>query len=159
MTTYHTLKGTVNWAKVHRTDKFGNFTIDFYPENAAARKALKDTGIRSKVNEDEDGGLFFKLRRPESKTIRGEEVNFGPPTVIDINGDPFTDNIGNGSEVEVTFSIYDFNHPDHGTGKGHRLEKVRVLNLIPYVRSTEDGTSSNETPVETPTKRVSAVPF
>ena len=162
-TTYHTFPGTVKWAKVFKTDKFGNYVIDFYPLNKDIRQAVKNTGIRNKINEDNDGELFYKFRRPHQKvqSQTGEVWEFGPPKVVDMAGDPITDLIGNGSEVEVTISVYDFNSKEHGTGKGHKLEEIRVLSLVPYVPKDTSGVLPEETPAEEvkPSKKNTAVPF
>ena len=133
-TVFYTFSGTVKWAKVYRPDKFGNFTIDFYPKDKEVRKAIKDTGIRNRLYEDDEGNFFYRFRRAERKENKKtkEMMEFGPPKVLDSDGEPMTDLIGNGSEITVKISVYDFSSPEHGTGKGHRLEEVMVENLVEY---------------------------
>lgn len=157
------LRGKVKWAhKLYEPDvAFGasKFKVSFYPENDEEFKKLKASGIQKKINEDADG-KFIELVRDSFKTIKGEIVNFPGPTIVDAEGGVIVDyvntetgrrawsysnaekdkihrrgkplEIGNGSTVEVTVSVY-----DTSKGKGHRLEEVKVLDLIEYIRPAE----------------------
>lgn len=127
------LTGTCKWAKVKKPDpEYDNYSIDFYPDEKSM-KALTDSGIQISEKQDEDG-VFFKLRRKAQQIIKGEMVNFGPPTVMDKENKPFDGLIGNGSGVTVKVAVFDTRK-----GKGHRWEAVRVENLVEYVPVDEDG--------------------
>jgi hypothetical protein len=62
--------------------------------------------------------------------IGKEAVEFGPPEVIDKNGDPFKETIGNGSTVTIRVAMF-----DTAKGVGHRLEKVRVDKHVVFERA------------------------
>lgn len=129
------VSGTAKWAKVYQDQldtKFGaERNIVVYPDEASLI-ALKSSGSRIEPKEDEEG-VYYKFRRDDKGVIKGEEVTFGPPKVIDIENKPFDKKIGNGSKVTVKLSVYDTKK-----GKGTRLEAVRVDEHVPY-ESNEDG--------------------
>lgn len=131
-TKYYTIKGKVAWAKVFEPDEYlgtKKYKVNFFPDNA---EEFRNTGIqvRPKTNSNPDNnvpvGTYYTLSRPISKEINGEEVEFGQPDLYDANGDQFEQKIiGNGSTVEVRFCVYDTR-----MGKGHRLEGLKVLELV-----------------------------
>lgn len=123
------LSGTCKWAKLGVPDqKYNNFQLDLYP----SEKSMKDfinSGLQLQVHESEEG-KFIKLRRSVSKVIKGKLVEFGPPTLLDKDNNELDVKkflVGNGSAVTVKIAVY-----DTVKGKGHRLEKVRIDELIPY---------------------------
>lgn len=146
-TTYHTAVGKVRWAQVYRPNKFGNYQINFYPESKEVRKAIKDTGFRGGVKEDDEGNFFYNFRRKPTIKVKGEEIDVGPPKVTNAEGEAITDLIGNDSVVEITFSIYDYNHPEHGQGKGSRLEGLKVLDLVKFERELAPAQTATTTPI------------
>ena len=126
------LTGEAYWAKLKKPDeKYNNFTIDFYPNEEAADK-IKGSGLQVQEKDGEFGRPFYKFRRPVSKIIKNELVKFGPPVVLDKENKPFDGIVGNGSEVTIKLTVF-----DTIKGKGHRLEAVRVENLVEY--NPEDG--------------------
>jgi hypothetical protein len=78
---------------------------------------------------DKEGNEFIRLRRPVQKQIKGEMVEFDPPKVVDADGNDIPDDvlIGNGSEAVVNVAVY-----DAGRYKGHRLQAVKITNLVEY---------------------------
>lgn len=154
------IKGTVAWAKVYEPDTaFGaeNYKLDLFPESEAEWEKFKKSGIQKKVKENEQG-KYFQLVRPSFKLIKGEIINFTGPIVEDKDGKVIVDYvddegkrvysyknndkkptrrgspilIGNGSKVEVTIAVY-----DTFKGKGHRFERVKVLDLIEFKREQQ----------------------
>jgi len=130
-TQYVYFKGKAKWAKVFRPDQmYDYYGMDFYPDDP---DAFQESGIQLKPNKDnEDGRTFFKVKRRPTALIKGELVNFGPPVVFDKTNMTTTQAIGNGSEVTVKIALY-----DSQKGKGHRLESVRVENLVEYEGNAE----------------------
>lgn len=141
--TYY-FKGKVKWAKVYpgqEKSKFGDrFTVDFYPDDVAAFVA---TGVQLVAKKDDDGAVKFQVRREPQKLIRGELVNFGPPQVLDKNNNPTTVAIGNGSTVTIKIAVY-----DTMKGKGHRLDAVRIEDLVVY--NSEGGAGDGKPKGEVP---------
>ncbi len=137
-TQYFTFSGTLKWAKVYKPDpKYDNFTVDLYMDEESWDRFNK-TGLSLSPREDMDG-KYIRFRRPNKKLIKNEVAEFGPPEVIYVQGFNPQDYggghplIGNGSKGEISIVVY-----DTIKGKGHRLNRVTVTDLIPYNRPSED---------------------
>lgn len=140
MTTYHTFEGKCKWAQIYKPDKYEKLSIQFFPTEED-RKAIKALGTRLTLKEDDDG-FFYSFRRDPARAR-------GPLKITGPDGQPFTKLIGNGSKVKVDIEVYDFNHPQHGAGKGHRLNAVQVLDLVEYVKpEVNAGADPDQPPVE-----------
>lgn len=125
--------GKTKWAKVHTPDeKFKRYTVDAYLDDKSFT-LFKKSGIQVEVREDDDGETFVRFGRPVSrvftnrKTGEDELIKFGPPEVVDADGNPTKELVGNGSEC--TFEIETF---PTVKGIGHRLAKLQVLSLVAY---------------------------
>lgn len=173
-TQYVKLTGKVAWAhRLIEPDEYmgkENYTVNFYPDEAG-KEFFKKSGLRlqpkTETREDTNlvGEVFVRLRRPTERDFKDGKTFFMPPfiynkdgsplvTFVDQNGKAHTQhkgnidleqkgeypNIGNGSEVEVELSIYDAGP----YGKGHRLESVRIIDLIEYVAPEEEEQSEPE---------------
>lgn len=126
------LTGITKWAKVHKPDeKYQNFSLNLYlDKNSWATYSESGIGVTPK---EDDDGKFVTLRRPVSKVIKGDLVKFGPPAVFDKDQKPITDPVGNGSRVTVKVAVF-----DTIKGKGHRMEAVRVDELVEFKGGTQD---------------------
>ena len=140
-TTYHYFTGITKWAKVRKPDnKYNNFQVPLYM-TPDVLKEFKVLGLGLKIKEDSEGSLVT-FKRPMEKLIKGEVVHFGPPKVFNPDGTEMTEGlIGNGSTVTVKIQKY-----DTLKGPGHRLESVRVDNLVEYNPPKEDTTGSSVRP-------------
>ena len=132
--------GTAKYAKVFPRNKDNNedyhgpggaYTIDLLMEKEELDKFTK-SGSRLKPNLTEDGvSVKFKRKHnpPTRKNGSPIEEFGGPPRVVDHENKPWDDtvSIGNGSVVEVWFTVYDTRK-----GKGTRLEGIRVIEHVPY---------------------------
>lgn len=129
MSKFHYFTGPCKWAKVYDPDEYNGerkWKIDVFL-NKNEIKSLKESGLKLKVKEDEEGLKFVTFSRPVVKEIKGEMVDFDPPKVLDKDHNPITDLIGNGSLVTAKVLVY-----NSAMGPGHRLEAVRVDNLVSY---------------------------
>lgn len=146
-TEYIYLRGTCKWAQVRKPDeKYQNFKVNLYLDKAS-QEIFEKSGLRLEANEDDDG-RYYTFRRPVSKLIKGEAVNFGPPKLFAADNTELPSDvlIGNGSDVTIKVSVY-----DTVKGKGHRFEVLRVEKLVPFI---PDGSGSGDTgflPPNTPT--------
>lgn len=120
----YTFKGTASWL-LSKPNKWGKFTMNFYPASAAVRKEVKDTGIRNKINEDDEGNFYYVFR---SDT---------PYPIMHPDGTAVTELVGNRSEVTVRLSVETFESAQHGTVTRSKLEGVVVDKLIPYKKAEE----------------------
>lgn len=125
MTTTHYFTGIAHYPRLSRPDDYGNYSVGVTLD-AASQAELKASGLTLQ-DRSYNGATFTTFRRPQQKLIKQELVQFGPPVVIDKNNEPVTKMVGNGSKVTVKVIAY-----DSMKGKGHRLEKVRVDELIEY---------------------------
>lgn len=143
--------GPCKWARVYKPDeKYGNYSIEVYPDKASM-VALAESGIQVSPKEDEEG-IYYKFRRDDKKLINNELVEFGPPKVVDKDLTAFDKLIGNTSNVTLKISVYD----TKTKGKGHRLEMIRVNNLVEYEPPKKDENAMPEAPdavAETPKVR------
>lgn len=147
---YITLKGKFKWTKIYEPDEYSGdkrFIMNFYPEDGAEWEKFSKSGLQLKVKDDEDG-KFITLRRPFKRLFGDDVVFFSPPEITGAFtvqyknskgevvrsykkgeeepvrvGDAIT--IGNGSLGLVNICIYDTQK-----GKGHRLENIKILDLV-----------------------------
>ena len=91
---------------------------------------LKKLGLKVK-NTDEGPTVKFKRNQ-----FRPDGTENKRPVVRDAQNQPFSDLIGNGSEVIVQFSTYEWKNK-FGSGVSTDLQGVQVVHLVPY--RTGDG--------------------
>lgn len=94
--------------------------------NEANLEAFKASGSRLTIRHDDRGRSYVQFKRP---FIHPKYPEYGGlPEVIGPDDSPFSELIGNGSKVTVRVTVYDAGK----VGKGTRLEKVRVDELVVY---------------------------
>lgn len=149
-TKFYKFYGDAKWAKVLTPDeKYDNYALDLFMDGKSF-ELFKKSGLQLKIKENEDG-KYVSLRRPTKKLIKGDLVDFGPPPMVDALGRPFAELVGNGSKVAVEVAVYDTQK-----GKGHRMEKVHVLEHVPYGGRMEDA-HDDEEEAEAPGKNIADV--
>lgn len=139
-TKYIKVPGKIAWANTLRVPDTYNgaerYTCQLYPTEEGL-KILKDSGCGLQFGSEKwavfEGEKYVKPRRDAEKIIKNEVVTFGPPKIT-MNGADYDGMIGNGSVVEASLAIY-----DAGRYKGHRLESIRILDLIEYERPLTEG--------------------
>lgn len=136
-TKYYYFSGPCKWAKVYEPDDFQGerkWKIDVYLDKRQL-KELKESGIKLKVREDEEGGKFVTFTRAMFKEGKDKNLKeYTPPRILAADSKTeITDLIGNGSEVTVKIETY-----DTSLGKGSRLAAVRVDKLVKFERAEED---------------------
>lgn len=135
-TEYLYLRGTAKWPQLVKPDEeYDNFKVNLYMDKESMA-LFKESGLQLTPKTDEDGE-YVVFRRPNYKQIKNELVHFGPPKVIDKDGLPVTELIGNGSEIVVKVVVY-----DSKKGKGHRLEGVQVHKLVVWEGNGESKSSA-----------------
>lgn len=128
-TKFYKFKGKIAWAHhLFIPDDYKGvkrYTVDFYPDD---REAIKASGMQLRY--DRDTNSFIRPRREVERKFADETVQFGPPRILDAEGNDFDGRIGNGSTAELTIAVFD----TKTFGKGHRLEEVRIIDLVEYDR-------------------------
>lgn len=131
-TEYLYFQGKCKWAKPDKPNKFGNWSIDFYPTPKDLDR-IKELGLKNRVKTDKEGdGEYVSFSRPTSKVIKGKVVGFAPPQVVDAQGMPLNVHIGNGSDVTIKVDYYSYETPSKEKGHAARWSGVRIDNLVPY---------------------------
>lgn len=129
-TKYINLRGKLKWTnKLKETDEYGGNTfwkVSLYDMDEASIAAFEESGCRVRPKDDE-GAQVYTFRRDTNKMIKGENVEFEPPLVVDNEGNKFEGSIGHGSEGIVNVAVYDTQ-----MGKGHRLQGVKVVELVEF---------------------------
>lgn len=120
------VKGIAMWCSVQSPNTTFDpvYQTDLIVSEEAAN-ALKNLGL--KVTKTDDGWVH-KFKRNQFRPD-GSENN--KPVVRDANNEPFGGLIGNGSEVIVQFSTYEWSNK-FGSGMSSDLQGVQVINLVSY---------------------------
>ena len=141
MTRNFYFKGMAKWAKVRKPDSYDKYVVDLYMDDPSF-DLFNESGVELKIREDDDG-TFVKLSRPIAKEIKGQLVEYEAPKVLDAEGEVMDESIliGNGSQVICKVAVYDTR-----AGKGHRLEEVKVLDLVEYSEAPEEVTPEDVVP-------------
>ena len=122
------ITGTAQWAHILRPDdRFppAKYSINVIVDEDTADE-LRAVGLKVKKEGD---SFVFKAKRNVLK-VDGTEA--GRPNLRDANNDPFNQDIGNGSKVNVQIRPYEYSN-NFGTGMSADLEGVQVLDLVEYV--------------------------
>lgn len=128
-------EGKAAWL-LGKPDKWGKYTVCFYPKDAETRKQIKALGLRNNINEDDGAksgveGLFYRFK-----------TDGAPFLVTDIEGNRIEKRVGNGSDIVMRLEVESFTSPTHGECVRSRVLSLVVTNLIEYVPEKK------ETPAE-----------
>ena len=122
------ISGKAYWASITapNTTYEPCWTIDVTLDEENYEKVIAD-GVPVKNKSDERGNFVTIKRKLDGK--------HGPntaPELVDAQRQPmFNTLIGNGSDVNVLYRPYDWNH-EKRSGRSADLQKVQVVNLIVY---------------------------
>jgi hypothetical protein len=125
------ITGKAQWASVIQPNtKYEHvWCIDVCNLDAKSKKILKADGIAHKIkNVGDDRGDFIKITQ---KVDKKDGTKFDAPKVVDGMKRPFTQLIGNGSEVAVKYKARDWEHGGK-SGITADLKAVQVLKHVPY---------------------------
>lgn len=125
-TQFYYFTGITKWPKLKTVDeKFGKYQLPLWL-NEASWKLFHESKLQLHPKKDADGEYVKFSCAPETK-VGNRTLTFGPVETVDENDVPITEHVGNGSTVTAKVEVYDTRN-----GKGHRLRKVTVHNLVPY---------------------------
>lgn len=137
--TTHYLSGKCKWARLITPDtKYNKYTIDVQLDDEQL-KLYRSFKLKGPVKE----GNYVTLPRKAAD---------GRPEVVNPEGAPVTDLIGNDSEVTCKIEVYNYDNK-HGKGSGTRLMAVMVNNLVKYEKPVEgsaDAAVGGQPPLSTP---------
>lgn len=139
-TEYFYFSGEALYPKLNKADtKYdaaGIFSIGITLDEPSLADFTR-SGLRLQNKPYKDSKPFVTFKRKDTQMIKDENVKFGPPNVIDKDGNKVTALVGNGSKVTAKVAVYDTR-----MGKGHRLETVRVDELIEFVPEKKEATDA-----------------
>lgn len=150
----YTFTGKIAWAhKLFIEDeKYGGYPVSFYPKDDADRRAIKATGIKNEVKEDDGeksgvAGWYYN--------VRGKEQ----PVVVDADGNPWDEDtpIGNGTVATIALEVETFKSRKWGEITRSTLRKVRIDELVEYEAPEE--TEKAEKPATKGRKLDDTIPF
>lgn len=164
----------VAYAHVQEPSKFGHFEVNIEVTPDIEQELVKnrlDKKIKSGKDNIFDGGKYLSLRTAHVD----RQGNVSSMLVVDANGKPMTDLVGNGSECIVYWRAYD----DKQYGRVIKFGRMRdwdqeaktktfaglkVVNLVPYANNTDTFFQPvDEAPVaaatSTPSKKKREVQF
>lgn len=130
------LRGKTSFAKILGDPRLNyskdgkEWSMDLVLDKAGV-KDVNARGIKQKIKQKDnyvDGQPYIRFKRDEFK--KDGRAN-DPIEVVDIIGKPWDEKklIGNGSVVDVKFRVVDYGA---GKQKGMYIDKVKVLDLVPY---------------------------
>ncbi len=126
-TAYYYFNGMSKWAKVYKPDeKYGKYSIDVLL-SMEQYEALKNLKVKNN-GKPEDGKMWVTFRRNQED---------GAPIVVGPDGGPFTDLIGNGSEVSIKLEIESFVSQKYGPVTKSRIASVMVDKHVKYEKTPE----------------------
>jgi hypothetical protein len=124
--------GIAKWVKNRKPNEWGKYTAQLYLDDQSIL-SFKESGLGLQLRED-DAGQYVQFSREHERKFDSspDPVVFGPPPIYLPDGTEYKDLVGNGSLATFKVTVYDAG-PKR---KGHRLESIRVDQLIPYVPTT-----------------------
>jgi hypothetical protein len=132
------ISGKAYWASIATPnttfDPDGVWTIDVGNLDKAAIDQLKNDGLTVK-NKGDDRGDFVTIKR---KVRRKDGQMNRTPDLVDAKKRQMSNTmIGNGSDVNVLYSTYDWEFKGR-KGTSADLKSIQVTNLIPYSSGIEE---------------------
>lgn len=129
------VEGVSFFASVHTPNKAtGTYSIDLVVD-ADTSKKLQEVGIplakdkdgNNKTHEGVSGDVFRFKKKLASKL--GKALT--PPKVVDSQGTPMKELVGNGSKVRLYLGVYDYTM-NGKSGTSAALNVVQVLDLVEF---------------------------
>jgi hypothetical protein len=143
-----TTVGTIEWAKVFENNRDmegyegdyvkydGAYVVDqVMSKDEYAKLTAAGSQKKPKQKRLMDGEFVIKMMRPHKVVAKdGREMPQagGAPVVTDVDGNPITDRIGNGSKAEITNLISFFKGQDGKIYSRTTMTKIKILEFVPY---------------------------
>lgn len=138
MSNYVYVTGELKWARTKEaeTDPWGNTAwkvtvfLDKGSESIETVMDMQSQGIKNTLKKDHDTGQYFINFKRTAVDKKGK-INT-PPKVVDKDGNPLNDLIGNGSKGTVKLELRTFKLKTGGNGAAATLDTIKVDELVPY---------------------------
>lgn len=124
-------KGRATWVQVVDLNRFGNWSIQLYPDNDSLER-LRELMLKNTFKKDDDGYNIQISRPAQIEFTKGVFTPVTPPKTRMADGSPLTERIGDGSDVEVTCELRKYKIPNSERwGNSIRLYGITVETLVP----------------------------
>ena len=139
-TQYYYFSGTFKWAQnlTRLDEKFESYKVNLILDEES-RIMFDESGMQNQIKADKEGDETVTLRRRHQQLLGKELKTFGPPKVVDKDGVPVTESIGNGTKGIAKVAVFNTRN-----GMGHRLESVMVTDLVVFEGSSESSDPPEE---------------
>lgn len=128
-------KGKVTWAQVINPNKFGNWSINLYPD-ADSLERLRELMLKNEWKKDDNGYYLQMSRQTNIEFQKGVQTPVTPVKMRLADGTAFNDRIGDGSDVTVTCELRKYKIPNSERyGNSIRLYGITIDNLVPAAAS------------------------
>jgi len=127
------ITGIANWCYINILDtKFDPcWRVELHVTKEESEK-LKAIGVKPNIlDTDSEYKYSVSFKRKE---LRKDGSKNKQPRLVDNNLETITDNVGNGSLINVQFSVYNWEFKGK-KGIGLELQAIQVLKLVPYAGS------------------------
>jgi hypothetical protein len=137
-------KGKVTWAQLENPNKFGNWSLNLYPDPDSLER-LRALTLKNVFKKDDDGYYMQVSRQTMIEFAKGVETRVTPPKIAMVDGSPIAQQIGDGSICEITCELRKYKIPNSEKfGNAIRLYSVAVEDLVPsqFTKGEWDGKTS-----------------
>lgn len=112
--------------------------------NKAQSEEWKSLGLNPKVEEDDNGSVYYKIQ-VHKDALKKDGTGNKPVPVVGADIMPLEDvgSIGNGTTANVKLRAFDWEF-NGKKGRGVRLEAVQVIKLVVYANAVDDVMSGFE---------------
>jgi uncharacterized protein YcgL (UPF0745 family) len=128
-------RGKVRYVQAVNLNKFGKWSIQFYPDNESleALRKLQAQGIKNVMKIDDDGYHLQISRPPQVEFQKGVITPLTAPKVRDKDKNPLDGRtVGDSSDCIVTCEVYTHRVPNTDKrAKAMRFYGLTVLELVP----------------------------
>jgi hypothetical protein len=132
-------RGKVTWAQLIDPNKFGNWSLNLYPEPDSLER-LRELTLKNVFKKDDDGYYLQISRQTNVEFVKGVQTGLTPPKLQMKDGSPVTERIGDGSICEVTCELRKYKVPNSEKwGNAIRLYRVTVEELVPSQYKKDEG--------------------
>ena len=133
-----TVRGLITWAFLTKADQYGNYSFNLLISEDEKEKLTKAIpSVKPNYKKDANTGRWeLKLKR---KSVTKDGKPMQEIRLVDSQKTPIKTILGNGSEVIVSLSEYEYTMPKPGFK--FNINTVQLIKLVPYEK---DGLSKVE---------------
>src|ERR1700761_3013031 len=130
-------KGKIEWAQIYDLNKFGKWSIEFYPDDESLER-LRELQLKNTFKKSEEGYHLQISRPPVIEFTKGVETMVTPVKTRMKDGSEVPGRIGDGSDCEIACEVYQYKVPNsERRAKAMRLYGVEVENLTVNLRDVK----------------------